>query len=219
MILTSRSIAEPINEVVDAMAKVRNGQTNKSVGVYERSENGRLQTGFNEMAAGLAERDRVRDVFGRHVGIDVGRRAIEEGGTLSGDVQEVAILFIDLVGSTTMTPSNPPREVAELLNEFCRIVVHAVDAHDGVINKFQGDAALAVFGAPLRTSCAASQALATARSLESELRRFPAMDFGIGVSAGPVFAGNIGAEDRYEYTVIDRTVRSMAPDEDKIRCG
>lgn len=210
MIVTSQSISEPINEVADAMANVQLGDTNESVGVYERSEIGRLQNGFNHMVAGLAERDLLRDVFGRHVGIDVARRAIEEGVTLSGDVREVAVLFIDLVGSTTMAAHNPPHEVAELLNRFFRIVVHAVDDHHGIINKFQGDAALAVFGAPLRTTGAASRALATARSLRSELRTLPAVDFGIGVSAGPVFAGNIGAEDRYEYTVIGDPVNEAA---------
>ncbi len=79
----------------------------------------------------------------------------------------------------------------------------------GLINKFQGDAALAVFGAPLRTDDPASAALATARALATELRRLH-VDFGIGVSAGPVFAGNIGAENRYEYTVVGDAVNEAA---------
>lgn len=210
MILTSRSISEPINEVAEAMAEVQHGHTDQFVGVYERSELGRLQNGFNHMVEGIVERDRVRDVFGRHVGVDVARHAIEEGVTMSGDVQEVAVLFIDLVGSTTMAANNPPRQVAELLNRFFRIVVEAVAEQQGVINKFQGDAALAVFGTPLQTTDAASQALVTARSLRHELRGLPTVDFGIGVSAGPVFAGNIGAEDRYEYTVIGDPVNEAA---------
>ena len=78
-----------------------------------------------------------------------------------------------------------------------------------LINKFQGDAALAVFGAPLRIDDPASAALATARALGAELRRLR-VDFGIGVSAGPVFAGNIGAENRYEYTVVGDAVNEAA---------
>ena len=151
MILTSRSIADPISEVVDAMAEVEQGHFNTAVDVFERSEIGRLQGGFNRMVAGLAERERVRDLFGRHVGTNVARRAIEEGASMSGDVQEAAILFIDLTGSTALAASHPPQQVAEVLNDFFRIVVNAVDERDGLINKFQGDAALAVFGAPLRT--------------------------------------------------------------------
>jgi adenylate cyclase len=209
MILTSQSISDPIGEVVDAMADVEHGQINTVVGVSERSEIGRLQRGFNQMVTGLAERDRVRDLFGRHVGPDVARRAIEEGTSLSGDVREVAVLFIDLVGSTQLASSRPPEQVAELLNDFFRIVVNAVDHHDGLINKFQGDAALAVFGAPLRTNSPASAAMATARDLRAQLRELP-IDFGVGVSAGPVFAGNVGAENRYEYTVIGDPVNEAA---------
>ncbi|MGO9098791.1 MAG: adenylate/guanylate cyclase domain-containing protein [Mycobacterium sp.] len=210
MILTSRSISDPIREVVDAMAQVERGQINTVVGVYEKSEIGRLQSGFNRMVAGIAERDRLRDLFGRHVGADVARRAIEGGAVLSGDVREVAILFIDLVGSTKLAASQTPHQVAEVLNDFFQIVVSAVDQRNGLINKFQGDAALAVFGAPLPLPDAASAALASARDLRSQLGRLPIVDFGIGVSAGPVFAGNIGAENRYEYTVVGDAVNEAA---------
>lgn len=81
MILTSRSISDPIGEVVDAMAEVEHGRMETYVGAYERSQIGRLQTGFNRMVAGLAERDRLRDLFGRHVGADVAQRAVEEGAS------------------------------------------------------------------------------------------------------------------------------------------
>jgi adenylate cyclase len=209
MILTSRSISDPLSEVVDAMAQVERGHIGTYVGAYERSQIGRLQTGFNRMVAGLAERDRLHDLFGRHVGTDVAQRAIQEGASLSGDVVEAAVLFIDLVGSTQLAESRPPQEVAEVLNDFFRIVVDAVDEHNGLINKFAGDAALAVFGAPLRAAEPGSAALATARALGSELRRLP-VDFGIGVSAGRVFAGNVGAENRYEYTVIGDAVNEAA---------
>ncbi|HET9876117.1 MAG TPA: adenylate/guanylate cyclase domain-containing protein [Mycobacterium sp.] len=210
MALVSRSISDPVGEVVDAMAEVEHGRIDTFVDVYERSEIGRLQSGFNRMVTELSERDRLRDLFGRHVGTDVARRAIKDGASLSGEVSEAAILFIDLAGSTQLAVNRPPQEVAEVLNDFFRIVVGAVDEQHGLINKFQGDAALAVFGVPLRTGGAASAALATARSLAIRLRRLPVVDFGIGVSAGSVFAGNIGAENRYEYTVIGDAVNEAA---------
>lgn len=165
MILTSRSISDPLDEIVDAMAQVEQGNTTTCVGAYERSQIGRLQSGFNRMVVGLHERERLRVLFGRHVGADVARRALDEGSALSGDVVEAAILYIDLVGSTQLAEDLAPQEVARVLNEFFRIVVRAVDEHQGLINKFEGDAALAVFGAPLRTSEPASAALATARAL------------------------------------------------------
>ncbi len=210
MAIVAVSISDPVRDVVAAMAQVERGQMTTTVDVYERSEIGRLQSGFNRMVAGLAERDRLRDVFGRHVGADVARRAVAEPGTLTGEVREAAVLFVDLVGSTQLAQSRSPAEVAEVLNHFFAIVVAAVDERHGLVNKFQGDAVLAVFGAPLPSSHAASDALATARALTVALRRLPVVDFGIGVSAGPVFAGNIGAEHRYEYTVIGDAVNEAA---------
>lgn len=209
IILVSSSISDPVHELVDAMAEVERGRIDHKIEVYERSELGELQTGFNRMVAGLRERDRLRDLFGRHVGAEVVRRAVEEHESISGDEREAAILFIDLVGSTQLAATREPHEVAEVLNDFFRIVVAQVDQRNGLVNKFQGDAALAVFGAPLRIDNPASAALATARVLADELRLLP-VDFGIGVSAGPVFAGNIGAENRYEYTVVGDSVNEAA---------
>jgi adenylate cyclase len=209
MILVSTSISDPVHEVVDAMAEVEQGNIGRTIDVYEQSELGQLQSGFNRMVTGLQERDRLRDLFGRHVGEEVVRRAIQENESVSGDEREVAILFIDLVGSTQLAATHQPHQVADVLNDFFRIVVAAVDTRHGLINKFQGDAALAVFGAPLRVDDSATAALATARALGEELRRLP-VDFGIGVSAGSVFAGNIGAENRYEYTVVGDAVNEAA---------
>jgi class 3 adenylate cyclase len=209
MILVASSISDPIHDVVAAMAEVERGHLGNKIEVYERSELGQLQSGFNRMVSGLQERDRLRDLFGRHVGEEVVRRAIEEHESVSEDEREVAILFIDLVGSTQLATKREPHQVAAVLNDFFRIVVAQVDKREGLINKFQGDAALAVFGAPLRIDDPATAALATARALADELRLL-LVDFGIGVSAGPVFAGNIGAENRYEYTVVGDAVNEAA---------
>ncbi|BBY63870.1 adenylate/guanylate cyclase domain-containing protein [Mycolicibacterium helvum] len=210
MAIVALSISDPVHDVVAAMAEVERGQMTTRVGVYERSEIGRLQSGFNRMVAGLAERDRLKDLFGRHVGTDVALRAVKDADTLTGEVREAAVLFVDLVGSTQLAQSRSPAEVAEVLNHFFQIVVAAVDERRGLINKFQGDAVLAVFGAPLPSANPAADALATARALTAALRRLPVVDFGIGVSAGPVFAGNIGAAHRYEYTVIGDAVNEAA---------
>jgi adenylate cyclase len=210
MVLVARSISDPVHNVVEAMAEVEHGRSTY-VAVYEPSEIGRLQTGFNQMVDGLAERERLRDLFGRHVGADVARHALAQDPALLGDIREVAILFVDIVGSTALAAARPPREVAEILNDFFRIVVEAVDDRQGHINKFQGDAALAVFGAPLRIEEPGSAALATARALASQLgKQLPIVDFGVGVSVGSVFAGNVGAEHRYEYTVIGDPVNEAA---------
>ncbi len=200
--LVSRSIRDPIREVISAMSLMEQDVSDITVDVYDRAEIGRLQSGFNKMVTAAKERDRLRNLFGRYVGEDVARLAVREQDWTSGNVLDVAVLFVDLVGSTRLAATRPPAEVAEVINAFLRIVVSAVHESNGLINKFQGDAALAVFGAPLQNPDSASAAMTTARILTRALRGLPEVDFGIGVAAGTVFAGNIGAESRYEYTVI-----------------
>ncbi|MUL47016.1 adenylate/guanylate cyclase domain-containing protein [Mycobacterium sp. CBMA293] len=210
LMVVSLSISDPLRDVVEGMAEVERGVIGRKVPVYEQSEIGQLQSGFNRMVAGLLERDRLRDLFGRHVGPDVARLALSSDEPVAGEVCDVAVLFIDLAGSTQLAETMAPGEIAEVLNAFFQIVVAAVDEHGGLINKFQGDAALAIYGAPLRSDTAATDALATARTLCIALQQLPVVDFGIGVTAGSVFAGNIGAENRYEYTVIGDPVNEAA---------
>lgn len=211
VLLYARAAAAPVESVRSALARVEAGDLDTEVAVYDGSELGMLQAGFNRMAAGLRERERMRDLFGRHVGQDVAREALERGVELGGETRDVGILFVDLVGSTELAASRPPTEVVGLLNEFFGIVVSVVDEHGGWVNKFEGDAALAVFGAPADRPDAAACALAAARTLgarrESEL---PQAQAGIGVSAGEVVAGHIGDETRHEYTVIGDPVNEAA---------
>ncbi|GLZ49712.1 adenylate cyclase [Actinomycetospora sp. NBRC 106375] len=206
--LTSTSLATPVMNVRRAMRRVRDGELNARVDVTDTTELGMLQAGFNEMAGGLRERDQLRELFGRHVGEEVARAALAGRLDLGGEVREVAVLFVDLVGSTEMAFDRPPHEVVTVLNAFFAEVVDVVEGHGGWINKFEGDAALAVFGAPDDTDDPAAAALAAARALADRLEgRDPA---GIAVSAGPAVAGNIGDARRYEYTVIGDPVNEAA---------
>jgi adenylate cyclase len=130
---------------------------------------------------------------------------------LGGEVREVAVLFVDVIGSTTLAATRPPTEVVDLLNRFFGVVVAEVTEHGGLVNKFEGDAALAVFGAPTELPDAAGRALAAARAMGRRLREeVPECQAGIGVSAGPAVAGNVGAESRFEYTVIGDPVNEAA---------
>jgi adenylate cyclase len=183
------------------------------VPVDDGSEVGLLEAGFNRMTAGLRERERLHDLFGRHVGRDVARAALENDGEieLGGEVREVAAMFVDLVGSTRLAARRPPAEVVALLNTFFCIVVEVVEEHGGSVNKFEGDAALCVFGAPVERSDAAGDALRAARRLCDRLvTELDGADVGIGVSAGEAVAGNVGARERFEYTVIGDPVNEAA---------
>ncbi len=214
--LTAISTAAPVLAVRRALRRVESGDYDVDVPVFDTTELGLLQAGFNTMVEGLRERERVRDLFGRQVGEDVARNAMENELALGGEVREVAVLFVDLVGSTTLAASRPPTEVVELLNEFFAVVIDVVEHYGGWINKFEGDAALAVFGVPTGLSDAAGSALAAGRVLAGRLAEevFDAsgqeVRAGVGISAGEAVAGNIGDRRRYEYTVIGDPVNEAA---------
>ncbi|WP_067901060.1 adenylate/guanylate cyclase domain-containing protein [Nocardia vaccinii] len=204
-------IGAPLRSVIHGMENVRRDGRTETIVVYDGTEMGELQAGFNAMVDGLTERERLRDLFGRHVGPDVVRAALDRGVRLGGETRDVGVLFVDVVGSTALATRLPPHEVVETLNRFFGVVVAAVNRRDGLINKFEGDAALAVFGAPTPHPDPAGAALDAAAEIARELAAADlGIDAGVGVSYGEVVAGNIGAEDRYEYTVIGDPVNESA---------
>ncbi|WP_194832516.1 adenylate/guanylate cyclase domain-containing protein [Nocardia sp. XZ_19_369] len=211
MMQTVSAIIAPIRGVRRALRQVEDGDLRVAITVYDGTELGELQSGFNHMVEGLREREQIRDLFGRHVGRDVADAALAGNPTLGGVETEAAALFIDIVGSTTMAATVPAPEMVAILNRFFDIVVDEVEAHGGLLNKFEGDAALAVFGTPAALSDASGAALACARAIRQRLD-LTADDFiaAIGVAAGRVVAGNVGARQRYEFTVIGDAVNEAA---------
>jgi len=223
--VAARSVADPLRDMRQAVKQVQSGDLDVEVAVDDGAEVGLLQAGFNKMVAGLRERRQLQDLFGRYVGEDVARDALEHGVRLGGERREVSALFVDLIGSTTLTQTRSPDDVVELLNRFFDIVVRTVAAEGGWVNKFEGDGALCVFGAPMSQDDHATRALRAARTIRTEILALSAtqsgVDAAIGVSSGSVVAGNVGAEQRYEYTVIGDPVNEAArlTDEAKHRLG
>jgi adenylate cyclase len=207
----ARAVADPVRSVRSGIQRVEAGEFDATVPVFDGSDLGLLQAGFNRMSEGLREREELRDLFGRHVGEDVARAALDRGIELGGEELEVAVLFVDIIGSTSFASERPPQEVVSVLNEFFGVVVEVVEDHGGLVNKFEGDAALAVFGAPLPLDDPAGCALGAARELSRRLASdVDGLAAGIGVSAGRAVAGNIGSESRFEYTVIGDPVNEAA---------
>src|SRR5207244_12623245 len=136
------------------------------------------------------------------------------GSGLNSEQRTATAMFVDLVGSTALAEVLSPSEVVETLNTFFDAVTAAVGAEGGWVNKFQGDGALCVFGAPAVQPDHAARALRAARRLHTELAEVgaahPGLDAGIGVSSGQVVAGNVGTESRYEYTVLGGPVNEAA---------
>ncbi|MGN6474071.1 MAG: adenylate/guanylate cyclase domain-containing protein, partial [Mycobacteriales bacterium] len=129
-VFVTRATADPIISVRRALARNERGELDVSVPVYDGTDIGLLQAGFNRMAAGLREREELRDLFGRHVGVDVARRALEHGVELGGELRDVAVLYIDIVGSTTIAARMPAQEVVDLLNRVVGVVIDVVESAD-----------------------------------------------------------------------------------------
>jgi adenylate cyclase len=209
-LLSARSVVAPVRSVRTALNLIGEGRLDVSIPVFDGTELGSLQAGFNRMTDGLRERERIRDVFGRYVGPGVVQEALTSD-QLGGEERFVAVLFVDLVVSTELAVKRPPTEVVQLLNRFFAIVVDEVDRQGGFVNKFAGDAALAIFGAPAELPDAAGSALSAGRELARRLtEELPEATAGIGVTAGIVVAGTVGDVRRHEYTVIGDPVNEAA---------
>jgi adenylate cyclase len=178
-------------------------------------ELGALGEAINHMSAGLAERERIRDAFGKAVDPRVRDRILSEGAKLGGELKEAAILFSDIRGFTPMSERMGPDEVVALLNRYFAAMSDCVRAEGGLVNKFIGDAILAVFGVPDPLPNAAQSALRAAEAMREARRALNAelqaegsapIEAGIGIHAGTVLAGSIGSPDRMEYTVIGDAV-------------
>ncbi|MFL6155889.1 MAG: adenylate/guanylate cyclase domain-containing protein [Marmoricola sp.] len=210
-VLFAKSVGEPLGRLTEALAAIEQGDLSVELVVDDAGEIGQLQSGLNNMVYALKEREQLRDLFGRHVGEDVARLALAQGVALGGEEREAAALFVDVIGSTTFAATHPAAEVVAALNRFFEVVVSVVSEYGGLVNKFEGDAALCIFGAPLELPDPAASALAAARTMAERLRvEVPDLDAGIGVSHGLVIAGNIGSAERLEYTVIGDAVNEAA---------
>ena len=228
----ARRIAQPLTDLSAAMGRVREGDFEVTAAPSTRSndEIGDLAHSFDEMAHGLKERERLRGTLGRYVSGDVADRILSEEDDLSlrGEVRHVAVLFLDVRGFTTISEKLMPAEVVALLNEYFDVVVDRVAAHGGTVNKFIGDAAMCIWGAPRHTEqgersavlCALEiQARAAQLSTERKRRGLTTVGFGIGINAGEAVAGNLGAAKRLEYTVIGDAVNLAQRLESQARAG
>jgi adenylate cyclase len=210
--VAGRAMSAPLRDLRRAVRRIGEGDLEVTVPVNASGEVGHLQQGVNGMVAGLRERERLQTLLGHHVGVDVAQLVLD--GDLGSEQRDVTALFIDVIGSTAMAEHLPAHDVVQRLNDVFAVVVRVVAAEGGLVNKFDGDGALCVFGAPTSQPDHATRGLRTARALRAEVEplghRHPGLDVGIGVASGTVVAGRIGASERYEYTVIGGPVNAAA---------
>jgi len=176
---------------------------------------GRLAASFNAMAEGLALKERYRSVLDvvadRRIADELVRGRLE----LGGEPREVTVVFCDIRGFTARTEGMPPGDVVQLLNEHMTALARVVHAHQGVVDKYMGDALMALFGAPRSTSADAANAVRAAWEMvqaREELNRRSGrpIQVGIGVATGLVVAGCMGSADRLSYTVVGERVTLAA---------
>jgi class 3 adenylate cyclase len=211
-LLLSNSITEPIVELREATRRVGAGDFDARVPVVTTDETGDLARSFNDMAAGLAERERIRDAFGTYVDREVAEHILREGTSLHGEEVEVTMFFLDIRDFTGYAESASAPDVVGTLNRLFERVVPIIHRHGGHVDKFVGDGLLAVFGAPRRQTDHADQALAAAlevaAAVEAEFER--ELSVGIGLNSGTVVAGNVGGAGRLEFSVIGDAVNVAA---------
>jgi adenylate cyclase len=213
-IFVARGVTQPVISLSEGVRKIMKGDYRVSVPVRTRDELGDLASAFNRMATGLEERDKVRDLLGKSVSPEVARELMNSRIELGGEIRNVTILFSDLRGFTAHSETQSPHSLVEQLNAYFTEVTGAVESAGGIVDKYIGDAVMAVFS-PGRDSSHADRALRAAQEVlraEEALNRrrsdlgLPPLRTGIGISTGDVVAGNVGSASRYNYTVIGNEV-------------
>jgi adenylate cyclase len=174
-----------------------------------------LASGFNTMVDGLRERDKLRTTLGKYMTEAVMEHLLAGKLSLGGESLEVSVMFTDIRAFTSISEKMDPHQLVALLNEYFTEMVAIVIQEDGVVDKYIGDAILAVFGAPVPKPEDAVHAVRAAVRMRRALvklnaslaaRGLPTLRTGIGIHTGMVVAGNIGSEQRMEYTVIGDAV-------------
>ncbi|MGB9276247.1 MAG: adenylate/guanylate cyclase domain-containing protein [Terrimicrobiaceae bacterium] len=214
-VFVARGVTRPLISLSEGVRKIMRGDYRARVPVASRDELGDLASAFNSMAIGLEERDKVHDLLGKSVSPEVARELMKSEIELGGEIREVTILFSDLRGFTALSETQSPQALVEQLNTYFTAVTSAIESVGGVVDKYIGDAVMAIFGAPVGVPDHADRAVRAALAiLQAEetlnLQRggegLPAFRTGIGISTGAVVVGNVGSASRHNYTVIGNEV-------------
>ena len=225
LVLVARDINQSTKKLVAGLKDVGEGAFNHEVKIYTTDEFSVIGNGFNQMIAGLRERNFIKDTFGKYVAPTVMEKILHEakeagdrGFRLAGERRTVTILMSDIRDFTRRTEGSNAEAIVDLLNRYLERMVAVVERYDGTVDKFIGDALMVLFGAPLAKEDDADRAVQSAFAMRTELARlnrelkrrfrknFSPIRIGIGIHTGEVVAGSIGSANRLEYTVIGDAV-------------
>ena len=214
-VLVARSIQSPLQEMLRVVEKVKTGDFTQRVTVLSNDEIGQLGDAANAMVEGLAERERIRDAFGKYITPEIRDEILNGRIPLKGERRMATLLFSDLRDFTPYVEKSSPEEVIRSMREYFTVMENAIRKYDGLVLQYVGDEIEAVFGVPLQQEKHAERAVLAAlemrRSLdalnqEREGEGKPPFKHGIGIHTGTVLAGNTGSDQRLSYALIGDTV-------------
>ncbi|MCR5188371.1 MAG: HAMP domain-containing protein [Treponema sp.] len=214
----SNSLTNPIKDLVAASNKIEQGEFELDIKPRSHDEIGLLTSSFIQMGKGLSEREKLMISFSKFTNKTIAQKAASGQLSLGGENRNATIFFSDIRSFTAMSENMKPEEVVEFLNSYMTKMVECVNKTHGVVDKYIGDAIMAVWGAPESAGSAEEDALNAVTSalmmrvslyrynLERQKNGLAPVRIGCGINSGPVVAGQIGSNERMEYTVIGDAV-------------
>jgi len=215
----SKSMTRPLANLVEATEKVSKGVFDIKLQAKGHDEIGSLTRAFQKMTVGLQERDKLKTTFSKFHSQEIANKILSGSVKLGGERKTATVFFSDIRGFTSMSEQMSPDQVVAMLNEYMTEMVRVITKWKGVVDKYVGDAIMALWGVPQGSSEDIHNAVMAALEMRVVLSRLnerrskrgqPVIKIGIGLHTGPVLAGNIGSETRLEYTVIGDTVNQAS---------
>ncbi len=214
-----RRIVQPIQDLADMTVVVARGDLDEVVipqkDKARKDELGILVNAFEDMVEKMKEGNQIRAILHKVVNKEVAEKIIREGVELGGEVRQVGILFSDIRDFTHISENMPPQDVLAMLNDCLTVLSQVIDDHKGVIDKYVGDEIMALFGAPVTTENPAMQSILCAIKMMQVLTewnrhrvaiQYCELKIGIGIHVGEVIAGNMGAANHLNYTILGHNV-------------
>lgn len=215
----ARRVSRPVARLAEAARAIERGDYTVRSGVEGTGEVGDLARAFDGMARGLGERDRMRDVLGKVASSDVVAQLLEGRIDLGGVELDATVMFTDVRNFTALCEQLEPQQSLALLNELLTVISEVIEAKGGVVDKYLGDGAMGLFGAPVAREGDTRRAVEAALEIQRRMaqlrprlagRGLPAPLVGVGLNTASVVAGNIGSATRLNYTVLGDGVNLAA---------
>jgi adenylate cyclase len=221
--LLARNVTRPVQALAGAAEKVMRGDLKVRLpirkGPLHSDEIHSFSETFNEMVDGLEERDRVKTAFNKFHSKEVVDQLLSGELKLGGERKEAVVFFSDIRSFTAMSEKLPADQLVSLLNRYMSRMVEIILRNGGIVDKYVGDAIMAVWGAPISKPDDAERAVRACIEmrqalveLNAEFERdgLPTIRIGMGLNDGEMIAGNIGSDERMEYTVIGDAVNTAS---------